>query len=47
MMEEFMFSQLMAGPCSVLAQAPVKIAANAEGKAEEAAREILQACGVV
>lgn len=45
--EELMLSRLMAGACSVLTGAPVKIAVNAEGKAEEAARDILKACGVV
>jgi adenylate kinase len=45
--EELMLSRLMAGACSVLTGAPVKIAVNAKGKAEEAARDILKACGVV
>jgi adenylate kinase len=36
----------MAGACAVLASAPVKIVINAEGKQEEAAREILSAVGV-
>jgi adenylate kinase len=45
--EELMLSRLMAGACAVLTGAPVKIAANAEGKPEEAAKEILEACGVV
>jgi adenylate kinase len=45
--EELMVSRLMAGACSVLTGAPVKIAVNSEGKAEEAARDILKACEVV
>lgn len=45
--EELMLSRLMAGACAVLTGAPVKIAVNAEGKPEEAAKEILKACGVV
>jgi adenylate kinase len=45
--EELVLSRLMAGACAVLTGAPVKIAANAEGKPEEAAKEILKACGVV
>lgn len=44
--EELLFSRLMAGACAVLASAPVKIVINAEGKQEEAAREILSAAGV-
>jgi len=44
--EELLFSRLMAGACAVLASAPVKIVINAEGKQEEAAREILSAVGV-
>jgi adenylate kinase len=44
--EELLFSRLMAGACSVLTGAPVKIAVNAEGKPEEAAKEILKALGV-
>jgi adenylate kinase len=44
--EELLFSRLMAGACAVLASAPVKIVINAEGKQEEAAREILGALGV-
>ena len=45
--EELMVSRLMAGACSVLTGAPIKIAVNSEGKAEEAARDILKACEVV
>lgn len=45
--EELLFSRLMAGACAVLASAPVKIVINAEGKQEEAAREILRALGVM
>jgi adenylate kinase len=41
--EELLFSRVMAGACSVLTSAPVKIVINAEGKQEEAAREILSA----
>jgi adenylate kinase len=44
--EELLFSRLMAGACAVLASAPVKIVINAEGKQEEAAREVLSALGV-
>lgn len=40
--EELMFSRLMAGACAVLAGIPVKIVINAQGKQEEAAREILK-----
>lgn len=45
--EELLFSRLMAGACAVLAGVPVKIVINAEGKQEEAAREILRALGVM
>jgi adenylate kinase len=44
--EELLFSRLMAGACSVLSGATVKIVINREGKQEEAAREILRAVGV-
>jgi adenylate kinase len=44
--EELLFSRLMAGASAVLAGAPVKIVINAEGKQEEAAREILKALEV-
>jgi adenylate kinase len=44
--EELLFSRLMACACAVLASAPVKIVINAEGKQEEAAREILSAVRV-
>ena len=40
--EELLFSRLMAGASAVLAGAPVKIVINAEGKQEEAAKEILK-----
>jgi len=45
-MEELLFSRLMAGACAVLTGAPVKIVANLEGRPEGAAREILKALGV-
>lgn len=45
--EELLFSRLMAGACAVLTSAPVKIVINAEGKQEEAAKEILRALGVM
>jgi adenylate kinase len=45
--DELLFSRLMAGACAVLTGAPVKVAVNAEGKPEEAAREILRALGVM
>lgn len=45
--EELLFSRLMAGACAVLTSAPIKIVINAEGKQEEAAREILRALGVM
>jgi adenylate kinase len=44
--EELLFSRLMAGASAVLSGAPVKIVINAEGKQEEAAREILKALEV-
>ena len=44
--EELLFSRLMAGASAVLAGAPVKIVINAEGKQEEAAKEILEALEV-
>jgi adenylate kinase len=44
--EELQFSRLMAGACAVLTGAPVKIVINANGKQEEAAKEILRAVGV-
>ena len=40
--EELLFSRLSAGACAVLTGAPIKIVINAEGKQEEAAREILK-----
>jgi len=45
--EELLFSRLMAGGCAVLASIPVKIVINAEGKQEEAAKEVLKTLGVV
>jgi adenylate kinase len=45
--EELLFSRLMAGACAVSTGAPVKIVVNAEGKPEEAAKEILKVIGVV
>jgi len=45
--EELLFSRLMAGACAILTGAPVKIVINAEGKQEEAAKEILKALGVI
>ena len=43
--QELLFSRLMAGACAVLTGAPVKIVINAEGKKEEAAKEVLKALG--
>jgi adenylate kinase len=40
--EELLFSRLMAGACAVLSGAPIKTVINAEGKQEDAAREILR-----
>jgi adenylate kinase len=40
--EELLFSRLMAGACAVLTGAPIKTVINAEGKQEDAAREILR-----
>jgi adenylate kinase len=40
--EELLFSRLLAGACAVLTGALIKIVINAEGKQEEAAREILK-----
>jgi adenylate kinase len=45
--EELLVSRLMAGACAVASGAPVKIVINAEGKQEEAAKDILKALGVV
>ena len=44
--EELLFSRFMAGASAVLAGAPVKIVVNAEGKQEEAAKEIFDALEV-
>jgi adenylate kinase len=44
--EELLFSRLMAGASAVLTGVPVKILVNAEGKQEEAAKEILRALEV-
>jgi len=43
--EELLFSRLMAGACAVSIGAPIKIIINAEGKQEEAARELLKSLG--
>jgi len=43
--EELLFSRLMAGACSVLTSAPVKIVINSKGKQKEAAKEILESFG--
>ena len=40
--EELLFSRLLAGACAVLTGAPIKIVINAEGRQEEAAKEILR-----
>ena len=45
--EELTFSRAIAGACAVLMSAPVKVVVNAEGKPEEAAKDILRAMGVV
>ena len=45
--EELLFSRFMGSACAVLTGAPVKIVMNSEGKAEEAAREILKTLGVL
>jgi adenylate kinase len=44
--EELTFSRAIAGACAVLVSAPVKVVMNAEGKPEEAAKDILRAMGV-
>jgi adenylate kinase len=44
--EELLFSRFMAGASAVLAGAPMKIVVNAEGKQEEAAKEIFDALEV-
>jgi adenylate kinase len=44
--EELAFSRAIAGACAVLASAPVKVVLNAEGKPEEAAKDIVRALGV-
>jgi adenylate kinase len=44
--EELLFSRFMAGASAVLAGAPVKIVVNAEGRQEEAAKEIFDALEV-
>jgi adenylate kinase len=46
-MEELAFSRAIAGACAVLMSAPVKVVVNAEGKPEEAAKDILRALGVL
>jgi adenylate kinase len=45
--EELAFSRAIAGACAVLASVPVKVVVNAEGKPEEAAKEILRALDVI
>lgn len=45
--QELLFSRLMAGACAVLTGAPVKTVINAEGKQEEAAKQILKALEVI
>ncbi len=45
--EELSFSRFMGGACAVLTGAPVKTVINSEGKAEEAAREILKTLGAL
>lgn len=45
--EELAFSRAFAGACAVLMSTPVKVVVNAEGKPEEAAKDILRALGVV
>jgi adenylate kinase len=44
--EELQFSRSMGSACAVITGAPVKVVMNSEGKAEEAAREILRTLGV-
>jgi adenylate kinase len=44
--EELLFSRLMAGACAVSTGSPVKIVINAEGKQEEAAKQVLNSLGV-
>jgi len=45
--EELAFSRAIAGACAVFACVPVKVVVNAEGKPEEAAKEILRALDVM
>jgi len=45
--EELAFSRAVASACAVLMGIPVKVVVNAEGKAEEAAKEILNVLGVI
>jgi adenylate kinase len=45
--EELLFSRLMAGACAVLTGVPMKTVINAEGKQEEAAKDVLKALGQV
>jgi adenylate kinase len=45
--EELALSRAIAGACAVLMSIPVKVVVNAEGKPEEAAKEILRALGVI
>lgn len=45
--EELLFSRLIAGGCAVLTGAAVKIVNNADGKQEDAAKQVLEALGVM
>jgi adenylate kinase len=45
--EELAFSRAIAGACAVLMSVPVKVVVNAEGKPEEAARDIINSLKVV
>jgi len=45
--EELAFSRAIAGACAVFSSVPVKVVMNAEGKPEEAAKEILRALDVI
>jgi adenylate kinase len=45
--EELTFSRTIAGACAVLMSVPVKVVVNAEGKPEEAARDIITSLKVM
>jgi adenylate kinase len=45
--EELLFSRLMAGACAVFTGSPIKTVINAEGKQEEAAKNVLKTLGQV